>query len=116
ETAIVPYPGKQSLGLAIIMLTQFGIKGGLLGTLLHETGHALGLGHSLVYSVAELESDTFNSMTTVMFPFDTGRSDHLHANDKAWLSYLYPNQSEQPTSTVGTIRLTLINTDGDPGA
>ena len=66
------------------------------GTILHEFGHAFGLGHSQVNveAVDAASSKIVRDSVPLMFPYGVNEKFIIRPDDIASISLLYPNQSE----------------------
>jgi hypothetical protein len=73
------------------------------GTAVHEWGHAIGLDHSHINDEQVYDGDPTNNALAPIMSYSHGPAagGHLHADDRAWLSWLYP--AEGPVGT-GSIR------------
>lgn len=71
---------------------------------IHETGHFLGLGHSQINPEVVQDGDPGNDALAPAMSYNWGpnATGHLHREDEAWLSWLYP--SPDFTAQTGSIR------------
>jgi hypothetical protein len=106
---------RRSIQAAVVLLTRTGATSArnLDNTILHETGHALGLGHMLLHTSDELDAAIDSSATSVMFPAGTNRTT-LHPSDRLWLAHLYRNGAE-PSKEFGVIAGIVRVRAGDDG-
>ncbi len=98
--------------ISVPNITRFAADSDLEGVLIHEIGHLCGLGHSPIYP------EVPPSQVPTMFPYvgfygDPAGQRSLTADDRAAISYVYPEASF--TSDFGTIRGAITEPDGDPG-
>lgn len=72
------------------------------GTAVHEWGHAVGLDHSQLNDEQVYDGDPTNNALAPMMSYShgPGTGAHLHADDRAWFSWLYPADGDEDTGSI----------------
>ncbi len=84
------------------------------GTMIHEFGHLIGLDHTQAGHEQAMNGFTFdNTNIPIMYPFRFPFAPNdLRPDDKAWVSWLYPNSDF--AQTTGTIKGQVFYPPGTP--
>jgi hypothetical protein len=101
-----PARGQLLVSFAILVgssLAPYGDGAALQGCI-HEMGHFVGLGHSQLNGDVWLDGDPDNDARAPAMSYGWGPNamGHLHREDEAWLSWLYP--SPEFAAQTGSIR------------
>jgi hypothetical protein len=101
-----PARGQLLVSFAILIGSTLSLNtdGYALQGCMHEMGHFLGLGHSQINPEIWLDGDPTNDALAPVMSYNWGpnATGHLHREDEAWLSWLYP--SPELAAQTGTIR------------
>jgi hypothetical protein len=81
----------------------------------HELGHFLGLTHSQINPQITFDGDPTNDALAPRMSYNDGPNSRpsLHADDRAWITALYPKPGATPTT--GTIHGRVLLPDGKTG-